>query len=315
MIRAVSNVRALAAALVWVGLVLLTGCVETGTYEVGIVHEHEEVPPLHVVSHFPIPPMPGGVQDFSGIATRDGVNIMLLSDHGFVAVARLGRGYGQQIQAMDVRQVVPLSTGAGGQAAPYGGHYAEDLALDSRGRIYIGFEQTSRVDIYERLGSPPQGTGRHSDFDILNHNASFEAVAVDRNGTVYAIPEHAARLTYGFPSYRYQNGEWTGSFRLPQEYHFYPVSADFGPDGMLYVLERERGAQGVRSQVRRFSVQGRAITRPQLVMRTEYNQFGNLEGLAVFRDWSGRIRLLMVSDNDLSPTRPGELLDVLVTRR
>lgn len=303
-----------AQALIFLVLFAMAGCVETGTYEVGIVHNPTTTaPPLNVVAHFPIPAMPGGIQDFSGIETSDGVNIMLLSDHGFVAVARLDRGYDQQIRALNLRQVTNLRDESGA-VLPRLRHYAEDLSVDSRGRIFVSFEQESRVDLYARLDAPAQSLGRHSDFDILDHSASFEAVAVDRQGTVYAIPEHAARLTYGFPSYRWRDGEWTGSFRLPQEYHFYPVSADFGPDGLLYVLERERGAQGIRSQVRRFSVQGRAITTPQVVMRTEYNQFGNLEGLSVFRDWNGRIRLLMVSDNNLSPTRPGELLDVALSR-
>ena len=83
---------------------------------------------------------------------------------------------------------------------------------------------------------------------------------------------------------------------------------------MLYVLEREEGAQGLRSQVRRFAVRGRAISEPLVVMRSAYGQFPNLEGLSVFRDWSGRIRLLMVSDDDLALGPRSEIIDLVLNR-
>ena len=46
----------------------------------------------------------------------------------------------------------------------------------------------------------------------------------------------------------------------------------------------------------------------------QYGQFDNLEGLSVFRDWSGRIRLLMVSDDDRAAGRRSEIVDVVVNR-
>lgn len=288
---------------------------QSETYYAGVVQNPTvNAPPAQVVARFTLPPMPnGGIQDFSGIATRDGVNLMLVSDHGFLAIGRLERGYGQQIQGFTVQRVAPL-VDYNGVAVHGSRRDAEDITVDRRGRIYVSFEQYNRVDMYAGPGAPAQPLGQHPDFDRMRAGAALEAVAIDRNGVLYAIPERPARATYGFPSYRLQNGEWTGSFRLPQEYGFEPVSADFGPDGLLYVLERERGAQGLRAQVRRFSIQGRAISTPQVVMRSDYNQFGNLEGLAVFRDWSGRIRLMMVSDNDLSTTRPSEIVDVVLNR-
>jgi hypothetical protein len=167
--------------------------------------------------------------------------------------------------------------------------------------------------MYPRLGAPAQSLGEHRDFDRMRAGRGMEALAMARDGSLYSIPERPARATYGFPSYRLRGGEWTGSFRLPQEYSFLPVGADFGPDGQLYVLEREQGAGGLRSQVRRFAIQGRAISEPQVVMRSENGQFGNLEGLSVFRDWSGRIRLLMVSDDDLG-RGPSEIVDVVLNR-
>lgn len=283
------------------------------TYYAGVVqHPATNIPPVQVVARHEIPLMSGGINDFSGIATRDGVNVLLLSDHGFIAVTRLHRGYGQQIDGIEVRQVALLRDAAG-QALHGPRHDAEGLSLAPDGSIYVAFEEYNRVVHYATLGGPAENLGAHRDFSRLRLGRGLESVAVSRDGALYSVPEEAARMTYGFPSYRLQGGEWTGSFRLPMDGAFLPVGADFGPDGLLYVLEREENTRGFRSQVRRFAIRGRAISEPQVVMRSDYGQFGNLEGLAVFRDRSGRIRLLTVSDDDLR-RNPSELVDLVLNR-
>lgn len=285
------------------------------TFYAGVVqHPVTNIPPVQVVARFQIPAMSGGVNDFSGIASSDGVNLLLLSDHGFIAEARLQRGYGQQITGMQLRRVVPL-TDQDGHPLTGSLHDSEGIAVGRDGSIYVSFEQHNRVLRYPTLGAPAQDMGEHADFSRLRTGRALEALAIDRNGWIYAIPERPARATYGFPSYRWRPGEgWTGSFRVPSDGTFLPVGADFGPDGRLYVLEREQGARGYRSQVRRFVVNGRAIgPEDDVVLRSDFGQFGNLEGLSVFRDWSGRIRLLMVEDDDLG-RGTSELVDVVLNR-
>ncbi|WP_168192151.1 esterase-like activity of phytase family protein [Pararhodobacter marinus] len=283
------------------------------TYYAGVVqHQPASIPAAQVVARYRIPLMSGGINDFSGIATSDGTNIYMVSDHGFIVAARLQRGYGQSIDGMQIRQVALLR---GEDGRPLSGSLrdAEGLSIGRDGAFYVSFEQHNRVLRYPSLGSAAQSTGMHHDFERLRAGSGLQSVAVDPSGRIYSIPKRAARATYGFPSYMYTNGSWTGAFRIPSDGHFYPVSADFGPDGALYILEQESAGRGYRSQVRRFRVNGQAISEGQWVMRSEYNQFGNLEGLAVFRDWNGRIRLLMVSDDDLQ-RGPSELIDVAVNR-
>ena len=287
---------------------------QSSTYYAGVVQSPAtNIPPTRVIARFELPRVQGGANNFSGISTRNGVDLMLLSDHGFVVTGRLQRGYGQQITGFQLQQRVPLLNE---ESRPLTGSLrdAEGLAIDRRGRLYVSFEQHNRVLSYARLGAPAESLGEHRDFGRMRAGAGMESLAVARDGTIYAIPERPARATYGFPSYRLQNGEWTGSFRLPQDGRFLPVGADFGPDGLLYVLEREHGARGDRSQVRRFGIRGRAISEPRVIMRSEFGQFDNLEGLSVFRDWSGRMRLLMVSDEDTSTQRRSEIVDVVVNR-
>ncbi len=287
---------------------------QTDTYFAGVVqHQPTSIPPTQVVSRFVLPPMSGGINDFSGIASQDGNSILLLSDHGFIVSARLQRGYGQRIEGVQLRQVALLLDEDG---HPLTGALrdSEGIAVGPDGRIYVSFEQHNRVLTYRQLGGRAESLGLHRDFDRMRAGRGLEAVAVARDGSIYAIPERPARATYGFPSYRWQGGEWDGAFRLPMDGMFLPVGADFGPDGLLYVLEREHSARGFRSQVRRFAVRGQAISPSQWVMRSDYGQFGNLEGLSVFRDWNGRIRLLMVSDDDRSVAGRSEVIDVVVNR-
>lgn len=301
--------------LLMVLLMLLPGVAmgQPATYYAGVVqHAPESIPATQVVARFPLPLMSGGINDFSDVYTRDGVNLYMLSDHGFVVRARLQRGWGQQIEAIDLRQVALLNDEEGN---PLTGAQrdSEGLTLAPDGTLFVSFEQHNRVLRYRTFGGRAEHLGLHVDFSRLRAGRGLEALALAPDGSLYAIPERPARATYGFPSYRWRNGAWEDAFRLPMDGNFLPVGADFGPDGMLYVLEREHGERGFRSQVRRFVVRGEAISAGQWVMRSDWGQFGNLEGLSVFRDWSGRVRLMMISDDDLGQGR-SELVDVVVNR-
>lgn len=290
------------------------GLAQPATYFAGVVqHPYTDIPPVQVVARYTLPMMSGGINDFSGIASSDGAEVLLLSDHGFIVSGRLERGYAQQITGFQIRQVAPLLNEAG-QPLTGSLHDSEGIAVGRDGRIYVSFEQHNRVLAYARLGGPAEPMGEHIDFERMRAGRGMEALAIDHDGTIYAIPERPARATYGFPSYRWRTGEWTGSFRLPMDGVFLPVGADFGPDGQIYVLEREHGTSGFRSQVRRFAIRGRAISEPQLVMRSDYGQFGDLEGLSVFRDWNGRTRLLMVADDERGTWGNSEIVDVVLNR-
>lgn len=286
---------------------------QQATYLAGVVQTPTEyVPPVQVVARFTLPRMSGGINDFSGIHTRDGINILMVSDAGFVVSARLQRDYRQQIIGMDLSQIAVLNDERGAPLDSARRH-AEDIAIGRDGSLYIAFTGYNRVARYRSLGGRAEHLPSHVDFDRLRIGQGLESIALAPDGILHALPEAAARATYGVPSYRWVNGVSDASFRLPVEGAFLPVSADFGPDGLLYVLEHASGNVGMRAQVRRARVNGRAISTPEVVMRSEPGQFGNLEGLSVFRDWNGRIRLLMVSDDERGGGR-SEIIDVVLNR-
>jgi len=91
------------------------------------------------------------------------------------------------------------------------------------------------------------------------------------------------------------------------------VGADIGPDGRLYVLEREHGAQGYRAQVRRFVLEGSRIDAGTVVMRSAFGQFGDLAGVSVWRARGGDLRLLMVGHANGSEAG-GEIIEIALPR-
>ena len=101
--------------------------------------------------------------------------------------------------------------------------------------------------------------------------------------------------------------------RIKGDAEFLPVGADFGPDGALYLLERDFTGFGFRSRVRRFDITGPARGGAgEILLQSRARQFDNLEGLSVWRDEAGRIRLTMVSDDNFLFVQRTELVEYVL---
>jgi hypothetical protein len=99
--------------------------------------------------------------------------------------------------------------------------------------------------------------------------------------------------------FRYRSGRWDQPFLICGTPGFLPVGADFGPDGRLYVLERQfRGLGGFASRIRRIVPQGPGIAAEEVLIETAPGASGNLEGLSVWRDAGGTLRLTTVADDN-----------------
>ena len=250
----------------------------------------------------------------SSIHTTDGSRALVLSNRGYLIAGQLQRDRSGRLTGFRPEGVHTL-TFHDGRPLGNGFRAAEGLAVAPDGRLFISFEYHNRVWTWARPGALPQDTGAHRDFARLRNGRGFEALAIARDGSVYAIPERPARMTHGFPAYRWTDGGWHGSFRMPNDGAFLPVSADFGPDGLLYVLEHDSGGgQGTQSQIRRFPVQGDRMGRGAVVLRSAPGQFGRLSGLSVWRDRGGQLRATMVADNGGMADRAGELVEFLLPR-
>jgi hypothetical protein len=116
--------------------------------------------------------------------------------------------------------------------------------------------------------------------------------------------------------YRRIPGEdWTQAFTMPVDPEFAPVGADFGPDGKLYLLERAIYPFGFYSRVRVMTVEMEGVSGIETVLQTRLGTHGNLEGLSVWQDPAGQIRLTMVSDDNYLPFMRSQLVEYVLVDR
>ena len=86
------------------------------------------------------------------------------------------------------------------------------------------------------------------------------------------------------------------------------VGADFGPDGLFYILERTVSPLGFRSRVRRFDLNVQGLDE-QVLLSTLPSKHGTFEVISVWRDSAGQTRVTMVSDNNLLSVLRSEIVE------
>ena len=233
-----------------------------------------------------------GAEELSAIELDPtGAAFVMVTDRGFVLQGHLARK-GEVLEGLSVTRMIPLS-GEDGQPLGEGQTDAEGIAFGPSGQLYISFEGRSRIMAYNQPDGSALPIKRAADFDGFQSNAGLEALATDRDGTIYTIPERSGRFDQPFPVYRYRS-DWDVAFTIPRSDSFLVTGADIGPDGKFYLLERDFLGIGFRSRVRRFDMNG---SNEETLLQTELRTHSNLEGIAVWRDKTGHIRLTMVSDN------------------
>ena len=250
-----------------------------------------------------------GMGGYSGVhVATDGATLMVLSDRGTMVRGRLIRNANGRITGADLGRAVALLD-LNGKPLGKRRNDAEGLAIGADGTIFIAFEGVSRVEARQTPADQPRILPPHPDFAAFPPNGGLESLAIDANGTLYTIPEQYRLPDGTIPVYRLANGQWDRLRSLPATGDgFEPVEADIGPDGKLYLLERRfRGVLGFSSKVRRFSLTGNDPG--ETLLTTRSGQHDNLEGLSVWRDPDGALRLTMISDNNFFPAQRSEIVE------
>jgi hypothetical protein len=249
---------------------------------------------------------------FSGLELGpDGRAFTVISDRGDILTGMLERVRGR-ISDVSISGKTRLSD-AKGHPVKRGLSDAEGLALRPDGRLFVSFEGVHRVWAYVTLKAAAW-LPRSKAIKSLQGNSGLEALAIDAHNRLYAIPERSGKLTRPFPVWRYDGKSWREAFTISRSEGFLPVGADFGPDGHFYVLEREFSGLAFRSRVRRFELKADQIVAQDTLFQSAYLEHGNLEGLAVWRDAEGAIRLTMISDNNFKSFQRTEFVEYRVAQ-
>lgn len=255
-------------------------------------------------------PLFGG---FSAIdVAPDGSNFITINDRSAYVLADVTRDDIGRIIRINAKPQKRLRDKAGRLYSPYRGD-TEGLAIADDGTIFVSFEQYARVTKFLTLVSRGSLLPMPEMFKALPNNAALEALAIDADGTLFAVAERPIGRATSFPVYRYKFGMWDQPFTLPRSGKFLAVAADIGPDGRFYLLERQfHGFSGFASRVRRFALGPNDPISEEILFQTNPGQHDNLEGLSVWRDKSGSLRLTMISDNNFLFLQRTEIVEYRV---
>lgn len=252
--------------------------------------------------------------EFGGLSALhlfpDGLSVLAVGDRGILVEALLQRDAEGAISGARVRAIHRLR-GSDGAVLPDALADSEGIAVAPDGRIFVSFEGRGggRVRAYARPGAAAKDLPVHHGFRRMGGNSSLEALAIDATGALYTLPEDWPGAF--FPLYRFDGNAWTVAGQIPRLGDMLPVGADFGPDGMFYLLERSwRLPLRFGSRVRRFRPGDWATG--ETLIQTRYGLHDNLEGISVTRDPSGRLRLTMVSDDNFLFFQRTELVEYLM---
>ncbi|SHH45192.1 esterase-like activity of phytase family protein [Cognatishimia maritima] len=234
---------------------------------------------------------------FSAIeVASDGANFTALSDSGTLVMGQLQRAQGQ-LSAVKMDRALPVYDHKGPIRWDRN-RDTEGLAIRADGHLFVSFEGRHRVFSYAKPGTLGKPLKRHADFKKMAPNGSLEALAIDAHGRLYTLAETPNPKGADLAVYRFEKGVWTQAFALPARNGFRPVGADFGPDGLFYLLERKFNGIGFRTRVRRFDLSDGVVRSEETVLQTRTGVHDNLEGLAVWEDSDGQVRLTMISDDN-----------------
>lgn len=252
---------------------------------------------------------------WSGIDFSDnGTHFRAISDAGYTLSGAFTRNADGAVTGVDAGPILLMR---GDEAEPLSeeSRDAEDVAVEPDGSYDVSFERDQRVSHYrDDTAAADILTYNRLDLTEYPYNNGIEALALASDGTLYAIPEVDPTGAHRHKVYRWRDGAWSVPFTLREDGFWRPVAADFGPDGRLYLLERDFwGLVGFMTRIRRLTMGPDGFTASEVLYTSRAGVHQNLEGLSVWTDAEGAVRLTTVSDDNYMFLLRTEIVDFRVT--
>ena len=245
---------------------------------------------------------------FSGLVIQDdGSEALILTDKSFFFVLKLKRNDDDFLTGYSlIRKGRILSS----KGEPLNGRNtdSESIVIDENNNYYISFESNHRIMMHTKVEGAGVFIPKHPMFRKLSVNKGIEALAIDNKDRLIAIPEKPPLGISDIPIFRLQNNKWEIIKYIKFKDDFLVTDAEFLPQGLLLILERKFSwTQGFKTRFRLISLNDFDNKKPITVFTSAANQFDNLEGMTLWKDKKGAIRILTVSDDNFHPLQQSEI--------
>ena len=185
---------------------------------------------------------------------------------------------------------------------------SESIVMDANNNYYISFESNHRIMMHAEVDGKGVFLPKHPMFKKLSVNKGIEALAIDNDNRLIAIPEKPPSGISDIPIFRLQDNKWEIIKYVKIKDGFLVTDAEVLPLGLLLILERHFSwTQGFKTRFRLISLDKFDNTEPITVFTSTANQFDNLEGVTLWRDKKGEMRILTVSDDNFHPLQQSEI--------
>ena len=245
---------------------------------------------------------------FSGIVTQNGGSeALVVTDKSFFFVLELQRDEDDNLTGYSVVRKGQILSSKGERLNGRNTD-SESIVVDENNNYYISFESNHRIMMHAEVEGKGVFVPKHPMFRKLSVNKGIEALAIDADNRLIAIPEKPPLGISDIPIFRLQNNKWEIIKYVKINDNFLVTDAEILPQGLLLILERKFSwTQGFKTRFRLISLDKFDNTEPITVFTSTANQFDNLEGVALWRDKKGEMRILTVSDDNFHPLQQSEI--------
>ena len=245
---------------------------------------------------------------FSGLViSNEGTEALVVTDKSFFFVLELLRDENDILTGYSVIRKGRILSSKGEHLNGRNTD-SESIVIDKNNNYYISFESNHRIMMHAKVEGKGVFVPKHPMFRKLSVNKGIEALAIDADNRLIAIPEKPPSGISDIPIFRLQNDEWEIIKYVKINDNFLVTDAEILPEGLLLILERKFSwTQGFKTRFRLISLDKFDNKEPVTVFTSTANQFDNLEGVTLWRDKNGEMRILTVSDDNFHPLQQSEI--------